>query len=127
MWISPTCDRRRAPAPEAQASSRWSRRSRDEPSSKRLRFGCSDYHFSGAPSDSTMTASIATVTPRRKSLFFMEMTPCRFGSAPPADLCLRHRHGGESLYRQFSSVDGRVIAVQRRVLVFTPPARAPLE
>jgi hypothetical protein len=32
------------------------------------------------------TASIATVTPRRKSLFFMETTPCLFGSTPPADL-----------------------------------------
>src|SRR3954468_9377170 len=83
MWISPTCDRRRAPAPEAQASSRWSRESRNEPSSDRDPVGTADYHFIGAPSDSISTASIATVTPRRKSLFFMEMTPLSVPGPPP--------------------------------------------
>src|SRR3954470_19159848 len=115
MWISPTCDRRRAPAPEAQASSRWSRESRNEPSSDRDPVGTADYHFIGAPSDSISTASIATVTPRRKSLFFMEMTPCLFRVRPPGGPRLHHRSGRGALCRDFSALNRRPIAVQLRV------------
>src|SRR5262249_37503223 len=72
-------------------------------------------HFMDAPRDSTSTASIATVRPRRKSLCFMETTPCLIPGPPPRRTPRPvDRQMVRSLYRCFVALDGRSIAVRRR-------------